>query len=64
MLCVKQEGGLEHPSSPSGIINHKQELFFCNEPDSLQRIEIILPSELEVTLLEQGKRSSEARHHS
>ena len=35
MLCVKQEGRLEHRSSPSGITNHKLELFFCNEADSL-----------------------------
>lgn len=39
MLCVKQEGRLEHRSSPSGITNHKLELLFCNEPDSPWRIE-------------------------
>lgn len=38
MLCVKQEGGLEHRSSPSGIMNHKLELFFCNESDPPRRI--------------------------
>lgn len=37
MLCVKQEGGLEHHSSPSGVTNHNLELFFCNEQDSLGR---------------------------
>lgn len=35
--CVKQEGGLEHHSSPSGVMNHNLELFFCNEQDSLGR---------------------------
>lgn len=39
MLCVKQEGSVEHRGSPSGITNHKLELFFCNEPDSLGKIE-------------------------
>lgn len=34
MLCVKQEGRLEHHSSPSGFANYKLELFFCNESDS------------------------------
>lgn len=38
MLCVKQEGRLQHHSSPSGITNHKLEVFFCNEPDSPGRI--------------------------
>lgn len=39
MLCVKQEGRVEHRGSPSGITNHKLESFFCNEPDSLGEIE-------------------------
>lgn len=37
MLCVKQEGGLEHHSSPSGVTIHKLELFLCNEEGLLGR---------------------------
>lgn len=36
MLCVEQEGGVEHCGSSSGITNHKLKLFFCNEPYTLE----------------------------